>query len=235
MHAEALSPEYRERLYPPTVALSMFMRQALDAQRLVPEGGQWVGCAACGRRPAPVQHAHRRILPRTRSIAAVDGQRLGAGDRPAASSTGLPAMVLARPGGQAGRRHWHLDARHARENQRSYPQPSTQAKGVGFPLARVVVVICLAAGAAIDAATCAYSGKGNSELGLLRKLGAAFQPGDVMLADAFYCNYFLIATLAQAGVDVLLEQNGARITDFSRGESLGTRDHLVCWPKPAAR
>ena len=28
---EALSPEHRERLYPPTVTLSMFMRQALDA------------------------------------------------------------------------------------------------------------------------------------------------------------------------------------------------------------
>ena len=28
---EALLPEHRERLYPPTVTLSMFMRQALDA------------------------------------------------------------------------------------------------------------------------------------------------------------------------------------------------------------
>ena len=28
---EALLPEYRERLYPPTVALSMFMRQVLEA------------------------------------------------------------------------------------------------------------------------------------------------------------------------------------------------------------
>src|ERR1035441_7388352 len=28
---EALLPDYRERLYPPTVVLSMFMRQALEA------------------------------------------------------------------------------------------------------------------------------------------------------------------------------------------------------------
>ena len=35
-----------------------------------------------------------------------------------------------------------------------------------------------------------------------------------MLADALYCNYFLIATLMAKGVDVLFEQNGARITDF---------------------
>ena len=63
----------------------------------------------------------------------------------------------------------------------------------------------------------------------------SFRPGDVMLADALYCNYFLIATLMAKGVDVLFEQNGARITDFRRGQSLDTRDHVVRWPKPAAR
>ncbi len=38
-----------------------------------------------------------------------------------------------------------------------------------------------------------------------------------------------------ADVDVLFAQNGARITDFRRGELLGTRDHVVSWPKPVAR
>lgn len=38
-----------------------------------------------------------------------------------------------------------------------------------------------------------------------------------------------------AGVDVLFEQNGSRITDFRCGQSLGTRDHIVRWPKPATR
>ncbi len=55
-----------------------------------------------------------------------------------------------------------------------------------------------------------------------------------MLADALYCNYFLIAALMAKGVDVLFEQNGSRITDFRRGQSLGTRDHIVSWPKPAS-
>ena len=35
-----------------------------------------------------------------------------------------------------------------------------------------------------------------------------------------------------AGVDVLFEQNGARITDFRRGHSLGSRDRIVRWSKP---
>ena len=80
-----------------------------------------------------------------------------------------------------------------------------------------------------------HSGKGSGELGLVRRMLAGFRPGDVMLADALYCNYFLIATLMAAGVDVLFEQNGSRITDSRRGQSLGTRYSLVHWPKPAAR
>ena len=68
---------------------------------------------------------------------------------------------------------------------------------------------------------------------------AAFWPrcaaGDVLLADALYCDYFTIAMLQAAGVDVLFEQNGARITDFRRGQALGKRDHVVRWPKPRMR
>jgi hypothetical protein len=121
------------------------------------------------------------------------------------------------------------------ENQARYPQPGSQASGVGFPLARLVVVMCLATGAALDAAIGPHQGKGSGELGLVRQLLGNFHPGDVMLADALYCNYFLIYSLMSAGVDVLMEQNGSRITDFRRGQSLGTRDHLVHWPKPATR
>ena len=58
----------------------------------------------------------------------------------------------------------------------------------------------------------------------MRRLLDGFNPGEVMLADSLYCNYFLIAALMAKGVDVLFEQNGLRITDFRRGQSLGTRD-----------
>ena len=60
------------------------------------------------------------------------------------------------------------------DNQRAFPQLSTQATGVGFPIARFVGVICLATGAVIDAAIGPFCGKGNSELGLLRQLQGAF-------------------------------------------------------------
>jgi len=114
------------------------------------------------------------------------------------------------------------------EHQAVYPQPSTQAPGVGFPLARLVMVICLATGAALDMVVGPHSGKGSGELGLVRSLLKSFCPGDVMLADALYCNYFLIATLMRAGVDVLFEQNGSRITDLSTWPVAGRRVTIPC-------
>lgn len=74
------------------------------------------------------------------------------------------------------------------ENQECYPQPNTQAPGLGFPLARLVMVICLTTGAALDMTVGPNSGKGSGELGLVRCLLEGFCPGDVMFADALYRN-----------------------------------------------
>jgi hypothetical protein len=120
-------------------------------------------------------------------------------------------------------------------NQASYPQPSSQASGVGFPLARLVGIICLSSGAVIDVAMGPFCGKGNSEHGLFRSLMETFHAGEVMLADALYCSYWLVAGLQSLGVDVLFEQHGSRRTDFRRGNRLGARDHIVTWTKPAQR
>ena len=229
---EVLSPDHRERLYPPTVTLSMFMQQALDAdgscQKVV--NGWAAQRTACGLGPCSTRtggycRARGRLpLSMVSGLARETGRQLHGRARPQWCWRGRSVKLVDGSG---------ISMPDTDENQARYPQPGTQAPGVGFPLARLVVVICLATGAALDAAIGAHSGKGSGELGLFRSLGAAFQPGDVMLADALYCHYFLIATLARAGVDVLFEQHGSRITDFRRGSRLGARDHLVAWTKPA--
>ena len=231
---EALLPEHRERLYPPTVTLSMFMRQVLEAdgscQKAV--NGWAAQRAADGLHPCSVRTGGycraRQRLP-VEMVSAL-----------ARETGGLLSQKALAPWRWRGRAVKLVDGTglsmpDTPENQALYPQPSTQAPGVGFPLARLVMVICLATGAALDAAIGPYRGKGTGELGLVRGLLEGFRPGEVMLADALYCNYFLVATLMAAGVDVLFEQNGSRLTDFRRGQSLGTRDHIVRWPKPAAR
>jgi hypothetical protein len=120
-------------------------------------------------------------------------------------------------------------------NQARFPQSSSQAEGVGFPLAYLVAVICLASGAVLEAAIGTYAGKGSGELTAFRMLQDTFRKGDVIVADALYCHYFLMASMIAAGVDVVMEQHGARRTDFRRGKSLGMRDHIVTWPKPRQR
>ena len=230
--AEEHLPEHRERLYPPTVTLSMFMRQVLNedgscqkavngwaAQRLA-EGlsAQSVRtgayCKARQRLPVEMVTALTRASGRLLSERAHNSWRWRGRVVKLVDGTGISMPDTA-------------------ENQAHYPQPSSQAEGVGFPLARMVGVLCLSSGALIDAALGPHAGAGSSELGLLRGIQAAFAAGDVMLADSYYCNYFLIATMARAGVDVVFEQHAARITDFRRGERLGARDHRVCWAKPA--
>jgi hypothetical protein len=46
----------------------------------------------------------------------------------------------------------------------------------------------LANGAVLDMALGPYQGKGTGEYGLFRELLGSFAPGDVMLADSYYCS-----------------------------------------------
>ena len=231
---EALQPEHRERLYPPTVTLSIFMRQVLEADGSCQKAvNGWAaqraadGLSACSVRTGGYCRARQRLpVEMVSALTRQTGQMLSQRALKPWRWRGRAVKLVDGTG---------LSMPDTPENQAVYPQPSTQAAGVGFPLARLVMVICLATGVALDAAIGPHRGKGSGELGLVRRLLEGFTAGDVMLADALYCNYFLIAALMAQGVDVLFEQNGSRITDFRRGQSLGKRDHIVRWPKPASR
>lgn len=118
-------------------------------------------------------------------------------------------------------------------NQAAYPQPRTQQPGLGFPLLRLVVVFALATGGVLAAALTRYRGKQTSELALFRSLHDTLFPGDVVLADRFFCSYFEIALLQQRGVDVVVRLHQRRRADFRRGRRLGPHDHCVTWSKPA--
>jgi hypothetical protein len=118
------------------------------------------------------------------------------------------------------------------ENQAAYPQAKTQAPGLGFPIARILVVFSLAVGTVLEAAIGPYQGKQTSELALLRQVIRQFQPGDIALADRFFCSYWVIAALQDRGVDVVVRLHQRRKADFRRGRRLGREDHLVSWSKP---
>ena len=118
------------------------------------------------------------------------------------------------------------------ENQAAYPQAKTQKPGVGFPIARILVVLSLAVGTVLEAAVGPYQGKQASELALLRMVIERFQPGDIFLADRFFCSYWVIAALLARKVDVVVRLHQRRWADFRRGRRLGREDHIVIWTRP---
>jgi hypothetical protein len=230
---ESLLPDHRERLFPPTETLSMFMAQALSAdgscrqavddaavKRLI------AGMTPCSTNTAAYGKARARLplamintLTRRTGTLVADGVSDGwlwRGRR-----------VLLADGTT-------VDLPDTEENQAAYRQPASQGNGLGFPKMRLVGLLCLASGALFDAAGGPCEGKGSDEQTLFRSLRDQLAEGDVLLGDAYFPTYFLLCELLRCGVDGLFEQYGARrrSTDFSLGERLGTRDHLITWTKP---
>ena len=224
-------PEHRERLYPPTATLVLFLSQAMQSD------------SSCQH--AVNRHAIERSFTGLSPCSIKTGGYCKARQR-------LPVEMVATLVKQTGRLiaeqspdHWTWQGRSVKlvdgttitmpdtkANQEAYPQTSNQKPGLGFPIARLVAIICLASGAILDGAMGAYQGKGASEHGLLRQLLACFEPGDIVLADRYYCSYFLITLLLDKGVDVVFRQHASRHTDFRQGKQLSARDHVVEWKKP---
>jgi hypothetical protein len=118
-------------------------------------------------------------------------------------------------------------------NQAEYPQPTSQAEGLGFPILRAVALCSLATGMITAMACGPYAGKETGETALLRTLFDALSSGDVVLADRYYGGWFMLALLRELGVDVVVRLHQLREADFDRGRRLGKGDHVVSWPKPA--
>ena len=233
---EALVPEHRERLFPPVATLSMFVAQALSAD------------GSC-----------RQIVDEAMVGRVLEGLKPGSTDTGGycKARARLPlAMIstLARQTGgiltEGATSWWQWRGRAVRlvdgttvtlpdteANQDAYRQSSSQKAGLGFPICRVVGLLCLGSGALLDVATSPCEGKGSDEQSLLRELLDNVQEGDILLGDALYPSYFLLWELIRGGVDGLFEQHGARKrgTDFAKGEKLGVRDHILVLSKPEKR
>ena len=233
---ESLLPAHRERLFPPTETLSMFLAQALSAdrscQKAVDEAAVKrlvAGLPQCSTHTGAYCQARARLpMDMVSTLTCYTGQW-------------ITTQSLA---------PWHWRGRPVRlvdgttvtmpdtpANQAAYPQSRSQKPGVGFPLCRMVGILCLGSGAVLNAAIGRYRGKGGDEQTLLRSVLDTLERGDVLLGDAFYATYFLLCALGERGVDAVFEQYGARqrTTDFRLGQRLGARDHLIVLHKPVIK
>jgi hypothetical protein len=115
------------------------------------------------------------------------------------------------------------------DNQKVWPQSSSQQPGQGFPLMKLTGLFALGSGALLDYAT---SNQHVHESQLFRQMWPKLDRGDVILADRGFCSYGTMAALSLRGVDCVLRLHQMRKADFRHGRRLGKDDRFVVWQKP---
>lgn len=118
-------------------------------------------------------------------------------------------------------------------NQIDYPQLRNQKPGLGFPRMRLVVLLAFATACLLGAGMGPCKGKGSGETERFRELLGLLAPGDVVVADRYYCTWWIVALLQERGVEVCFRLHHLRHCDFRKGRRLGPGDHVADWPKPA--
>src|SRR4051812_45120160 len=221
--------EYRDRVFGPVTTIWGFLSQVLsddhscrDAVSRVIAHRAASGLGPCSPNAASYCNARTRL------------------------PTGVPRALAKRTarqlqGGLPGAWKWngrdvfiadgsHVSMPDTQENQAAYPQVYNQGPGIGFPLARLAVLLSLATGACHDLAIAPYAGKGTGETTLLRQMYGSLSAGDVVVADALFDNYFLIWELRELGIDVVAREQAERVgTVTVQGRPDGD---LIVWQRP---
>jgi hypothetical protein len=226
---DAHGVQYRDRLFSPVTTIWGFLSQVLsedhscrDAVSRILAHRASSGLEPCSPNTASYCNARARLPTGVlRTLARGTAQQLQAS---------LPDGWM-----WHGRSVFIADGSHVsmpdtEENQESYPQPPQQQPGLGFPLARLTVLLSLATGACHDLAIAPYAGKGTGETTLLRQMYDALSPGDVVVADALFDNYFLAWELRQRGIELVARVQAERVGSQTI-ESRPDGD-LIVWQRP---
>lgn len=235
MVVEALKAEkvrYNDCAYTPVLTLCLFLSQVIDpdhsCRAAVARLVAWRvfrGLPPCGEGTAAYCEARDRLpTPVVRRLVHETARRGGAV---------APEAWLWR-----GRRVYLVDGTTVSmpdtpANQAAFPQPRAQEPGLGFPIARLAVLISLCNGLVRDLAVGPYKGKETGETALFRRMLGALEAGDVVVGDRCFCTFFMLAELSRRGADGVFRMHQKRKCDFRRGRLLGRGDHVVAWARPA--
>ena len=194
---------YRDRVFNPVTTIWGFLSQVLsedhscrDAVSRIIAHRATQGNTGCSPNTASYCEARSRLLTEVLStLARQTAEELQMGVARSGKWNGHPVFIL---DGSS------VSMPDTPENQRMYPQVPQQAAGLGFPLARITVLLSLATGACHDLAIAPYQGKGTGEKTLLRQMYDALKPGDVVVADALFDDYFIAWELYQRNIDIVV-------------------------------
>jgi hypothetical protein len=221
--------KYRDRVFNPVTTIWGFLSQVLsddhscrDAVARVIAHQAASGARVCSPNTASYCNARSRLrMDVLRTLAKRTAQELQAGAVPEWKWNGRNVFIADGS---------HVSMPDTPQNQASYPQPKAQRPGLGFPLARLTVLLSLATGACHDLAMAPYAGKGTGETTLLRQLYDTLKPGDVVLADALFDDYFIACELRQRGIELVARAQYQRVgtqTVLSRPDG-----DVIVWQRP---
>jgi len=226
---QACGYRWRERFWTPLQTIWVFLLQVLHvgsscrdavAMALAGDAATGVGKLPSTHPSAYVQARRRLPLAVLRDGVRTVGQRL---------HDQVSPMLR-----WCGRRVWVVDGSSGSmpdtpDLQAAFSQPTGQAAGCGFPVAKIVAMFCWASGAVMGVAIGPWW---ESELPLWRGLWHLLRPGDVLLGDRFYCTFADLVGLIRRGCDGVFRLHQRRPADFRFGKRLGRYDRLVTWKKP---
>jgi hypothetical protein len=118
------------------------------------------------------------------------------------------------------------------ENQERFPQNPAQKEGIGFPIIRGVSLISMVTGLLINLALGPYAGKQSGETALLWKMLDQLKPGDTLVADCFYCTYWIVAACKNKGVNIVMKNHDKRDDDPLGAKRIDKHERTTVWLRP---
>jgi hypothetical protein len=223
--------DFRDRIYTPLKTLFIFIKQVLNPDK------------SC--KNAVAELAAEQLITEGKVISTNTGSYSNARQRLPEQSVSELVKEIGKIPAKKAPSSWKAFGRplkgvdgstvimpDTKENQEIFPQLPGQKKGIGFPIARMVVVMSLTVGTVLDYAIGAFKGKGTGESSLLRSIFDCIEQDDILLGDRYYPSFFLIADVLAKGADGIFRGQAQRHYDFRKGQSLGKKDHIVEWIKP---
>lgn len=137
--------------------------------------------------------------------------------------------------------------------QAKFGQPDAQAKGCGFPVAKILALFHAGTGLLIEVAAAPYR---THEMSRLGEVHPGLGPGDVLVGDRGFCSFAHLAMLVRGGSHAVFRVHQRQIVDFTPGRPhsrhegqvatkglprsrwlrrLGVLDQVVEWFKPEGR
>ena len=120
------------------------------------------------------------------------------------------------------------------ENQKKYPQPSTQKPGCGFPVMGALGVLNMSKGTMDRWELGQHTDHDSKHAQRLVQKEGCFTKGDIVLGDRAFNGYPAVVQLLDLGAHSVmrLNQSRAKKPDWRKGKKISPNERIVTWEKP---